>query len=178
LQFSLLDKVISLSEVQIVAIKQVSLAEEYLADHFPTFPVLPGVLMLEAATQASGWLLHHRSNFAKSMAVLREARNIKYGNFVAPGSLLRITAELKKETASGGGSFNVTGEVLSPGAGGVTTSSNAFGGKVEIAYFSLSDKGAADPAVDAELIAHHRRRWDLIKPATGPELSTNTVVAL
>ena len=34
--------------------KYVSLAEEYLADHFPTFPVLPGVMMLEAITQAAG----------------------------------------------------------------------------------------------------------------------------
>jgi hypothetical protein len=63
----------------------VSLAEEYLADHFPTFPVLPGVMMLEAITQAAAWLLHRRSDFAKSMAVLKEARNVKYGTFVAPG---------------------------------------------------------------------------------------------
>jgi len=36
-----------------------SLAEEYLADHFPEFPVLPGVFMLEAATQAASWLREH-----------------------------------------------------------------------------------------------------------------------
>ena len=50
MKFNLIDKVESLSADKIVAVKYVSLAEEYLADHFPTFPVLPGVMMLEAAT--------------------------------------------------------------------------------------------------------------------------------
>src|SRR5689334_21428037 len=89
-KFNLLDKIESLSDERIVASKYVSLAEEYLADHFPTFPVLPGVMMLEAITQAAGWLMHHRSNFARSMAVLKEARNVKYGRFVAPGGSLRL----------------------------------------------------------------------------------------
>ena len=73
MKFNLIDKIEHLSDDRIVAVKQVSLAEEYLADHFPTFPVLPGVMMLEAITQAAGWLLHHRTNFSKSMAVLKEA---------------------------------------------------------------------------------------------------------
>ena len=61
--------------------------------HFPTFPVLPGVMMLEAITQAAGWLLHRRHDFARSMAVLKEARNVKYGRFVAPGNYLRVDVE-------------------------------------------------------------------------------------
>src|ERR1700760_3843670 len=100
-KFNLIDKIEQLSDQRIVAVKQVSLAEEYLADHFPTFPVLPGVMMLEAITQAAGWLLHHRTGFAKSMAVLKEARNVKYGQFVAPGELLRVTVELAKSTDAG-----------------------------------------------------------------------------
>jgi len=78
-KFNLLDKIEQLTDERIVAVKYVSLAEEYLADHFPTFPVLPGVMMLEAVVQAAGWLLHHRTNFAKSMAVLKEARNVLSG---------------------------------------------------------------------------------------------------
>ncbi len=170
LKFTLLDKVVSLSDVQIVAIKQVSLAEEYLGDHFPTFPVLPGVLMLEAATQAAGWLLHHRTGFAKSISVMREARNIKYGNFVAPGSVLKVTADFVKDVP-GGAQFKVSGEVSSLDG----PPSNAFAGKLELSYFNLADKSAADATVDAGLIEHHRRRWDLIRPA---ELSTPAGVAL
>src|SRR5436853_5965564 len=58
MKFNLLDKILELSDTRIVATKHVSLAEEYLADHFPSFPVLQGVLMLEALTQAAGWVLH------------------------------------------------------------------------------------------------------------------------
>jgi 3-hydroxyacyl-[acyl-carrier-protein] dehydratase len=52
-KFNLIDKIELLSNDRIVGVKFVSLAEEYLADHFPTFPVLPGVMMLEAITQAA-----------------------------------------------------------------------------------------------------------------------------
>ena len=65
------------------AVKNVTLTEEYLADHFPEFPVLPGVFMLEAATQAGAWLLRLSENFAHSIISLKEARNIKYADFVA-----------------------------------------------------------------------------------------------
>src|SRR5438067_315800 len=110
LKFNLIDKIESLSAEKIVASKYVSLAEEYLADHFPTFPVLPGVLMLEALTQAAGWLLHTRTNFAKSMAVLKEARNVKYGQFVAPGNSLHVEVEFLKETENGA-TFKAVGTV-------------------------------------------------------------------
>jgi 3-hydroxyacyl-[acyl-carrier-protein] dehydratase len=109
-KFNLIDKVEALSDERIIAVKYVSLAEEYLADHFPTFPVLPGVMMLEAVTQAAGWLLHHRSGFAKSMAVLKEARNVKYGSFVAPGNFLRVEIELARESPAGA-SFKAVGSV-------------------------------------------------------------------
>ena len=45
-------------------VKNLSLAEEYLSDHFPGFPVMPGVLMLEALTQAGAWLVRELEDFA------------------------------------------------------------------------------------------------------------------
>src|SRR6266513_1841876 len=110
MKFNLIDKIEEITDTRIVAVKHVSLAEEYLADHFPTFPVLPGVMMLEALTQAASWVLHRRNNFAKSFAVLKEARNVKYGNFVAPGNHLRVEVEFVKETEAGA-SFNANGTV-------------------------------------------------------------------
>src|SRR5437773_7914189 len=100
-KFNLVDRIEHLSDDRIVAVKYVSLAEEYLADHFPTFPVLPGVMMLEAVTQAAGWLLHHRRQFGRSMAVLKEARNVKYGSFVAPGNFLRVEVDFLKDSDAG-----------------------------------------------------------------------------
>ncbi|MBC7783942.1 MAG: beta-hydroxyacyl-ACP dehydratase [Burkholderiales bacterium] len=152
MKFYLIDKVEQITPQRIVAVKSVSLAEEYLADHFPTFPVLPGVMMLEALTQAAAWLLHVGSGFAKSMAVLKEARNLRYGNFVAPGNTLRLEVELFKSTG--------TGAVFK--ASGLIGDQQALTGRLELAYFNLADKQKELAGTDARLIAHNKRRWDIL----------------
>ena len=73
------------------------LTEEYLADHFPEFPVLPGVFMLEAATQAGAWLLRLSEDFAHSIISLKEAKNVKYADFVPPGQTLEVTVSIIKK---------------------------------------------------------------------------------
>ena len=158
MKFNLIDKIEQLTPDRIVAIKQVSLAEEYLADHFPTFPVLPGVMMLEAITQAAAWLLHHRTGFSRSMAVLKEARNVKYGQFVAPGEVLRVTVEFAKATEAGA-AFKAAGTV---GA------DQALQARVELAHFNLGDRQPELAGLDAQLVAHHRHRWAVLTAAGAP----------
>jgi 3-hydroxyacyl-[acyl-carrier-protein] dehydratase len=152
-KFNLVDKVELLSDERIVAVKYVSLAEEYLADHFPTFPVLPGVMMLEALTQSAGWLLHHRRKFGKSMAVLKEAKNVKYGSFVAPGNYLRVEVDFVKDTEAGA-SFKASGSV---------NDKQALSARIELAYFDLGDKQPALAALDAPIAEHNRNRWALLQ---------------
>jgi 3-hydroxyacyl-[acyl-carrier-protein] dehydratase len=95
MRFTLIDRIVDLTPGEkITAVKNLSLAEEYLADHFPGFPVMPGVLMLEAMTQASAWLIRASEDFAHSTVVLQEARNVKFANFLQPGQTLTITAEI------------------------------------------------------------------------------------
>jgi 3-hydroxyacyl-[acyl-carrier-protein] dehydratase len=156
-KFNLIDKIEQLTDERIVGVKYVSLAEEYLADHFPTFPVLPGVMMLEAAVQAAGWLLHHRTDFSRSMAVLKEARNVKFGHFVAPGNFLRMEVELLKPT-DGGATFKATG---------TTGDKQAVQLRLELAYFNLAEKNPELAAIDAKLVEHNRRRWDLLRAHRG-----------
>ncbi len=76
------------------AVKNLSLAEEYLSDHFPGFPVMPGVLMLEALTQAGAWLIRDMEDFTHSIILLKQAKTIKYGSFVEPGRQLELRVEL------------------------------------------------------------------------------------
>ena len=152
MKFNLIDKIEHLDENRIVACKAVSLAEEYLADHFPKFPVLPGVMMLEALTQAAGWLMHHRTDFAKSVTVLKAARNIRYGTFVAPGNSLKVDVEFLKLTP-GGASFKATSTV---------NDEPAISGRIEIAYFDLGDRTGLDRA-DERLKEHARARWDVLR---------------
>lgn len=93
MRFDLVDRVVEISEDRIVTLKAVSGGEEYLADHFPTFPVLPGVLMLEAMVQAARRFLEHRGQTAKPW-VLSRVRALKYGRFVKPGEVLRVEVSL------------------------------------------------------------------------------------
>lgn len=158
MKFNLLDKIESLSDARIVATKHVSLAEEYLQDHFPTFPVLPGVMMLEALTQAAGWLMHHRTKFAKSMAVLKEARNVKYGSFVAPGAFLKVDVELNKEMEAGA-SFKAMGYV---------GKDVAVQARIEIAYFNLGDKQSGLAELDVRITEHNRQRWMILNAQGEP----------
>lgn len=111
MHFSLIDRVLELSEERIVALKCVTGAEEYLQDHFPTFPVLPGVLMLETLTQAARRLLGSR-DAGLSRHVLGEVKALKYGSFVRPGDGLRVRVELLKEREDGVFEFRGSGEVL------------------------------------------------------------------
>jgi 3-hydroxyacyl-[acyl-carrier-protein] dehydratase len=99
MRFKLLDRIVDLKPgVSITAIKGLALAEDYLADHFPQFPVMPGVFMLEAMSQASAWLIRSSEDFQHSIVVLREARNVKYADFVAPGQILTVCAEIVSQT--------------------------------------------------------------------------------
>ncbi len=91
MKFCLIDRIVELTRGErIVTVKAVSLAEEYLADHFPKFPVLPGVLMLEALNEAAAWLVRDAQGFYSSIILLRYARNVIYRNFVRPGDLLTL----------------------------------------------------------------------------------------
>ena len=99
MRFTLIDHIVELEPgKKIVAVKNLSMAEEYLADHFPGFPVMPGVLMLEAMTQAGAWLIRASEDFANSMVVLKQVANVKYGQFVEPGQTLTVAAEIIRQT--------------------------------------------------------------------------------
>src|ERR1700710_878199 len=95
MRFVLIDRITELKHGQsLIAVKNLSLAEEYLADHFPGFPVMPGVLMLEALTQAGAWLVRDLEDFAHSVVLLKKAKMIKYGSFVEPGRQLQLKVTL------------------------------------------------------------------------------------
>jgi 3-hydroxyacyl-[acyl-carrier-protein] dehydratase len=94
-KFNLIDRITEIEKgARITAIKSLSLAEEYLADHFPENPVMPGVLMLEALVQAGAYLVRASKDFSPSVVIMTEVRNVKYGQFIAPGDRLQIEVNL------------------------------------------------------------------------------------
>lgn len=100
MKFSLVDRIVRFdSKNRISTVKALSLAEEYLADHFPGNPVMPGVLMLEAMVQSGSWLLRAAKDFSFSIYGLKEATNVKYAKFLLPGDQLHLDVELLGSTA-------------------------------------------------------------------------------
>ena len=110
MKFHLIDTILEQTPDRIVAIKQVSLAEEYLADHFPTFPILPGVMMIETMVQAARAMLAS-NNPANSRLVLGEVRALKFGNMVRPGEALEVEITLQKKNDDGSFTCKGTGTV-------------------------------------------------------------------
>lgn len=152
MRFELLDSIQHLDDQRILASRYLDANEDYLADHFPKFPVMPGVLMLEALTQAATWLIHRRTEFAKSFVVLKEARNVRYGQFVAPGHTLVIEVELMKPTASGG---------LFKGMGTVD-GQTALTARIEMVSFDLAEKCPRLAELDEKLKRHTQKRWNAL----------------
>lgn len=149
-KFVLVDHLISLEPgKRIVMAKNVSMAEEYLADHFPGFPVLPGVMMLEAAIQTAAWLVRTGSDFAHSLIVLKEVRGVRYGNFVAPGQTLTIAADAV-EIAATRSDFKIKGTV-----GGAT----AVQARLVLAHLNLADTDPALKSIDLLAVNAQRERW-------------------
>ena len=86
MRFTLVDRILEVEPGRkIRAVKNLTLGEEYLSDHFPTFPVMPGVLMLQTLVEAGSWLLRLTEDFRHSVITLREAKNVKYGHFMSRG---------------------------------------------------------------------------------------------
>ena len=95
--FPLIDRITELDTLRIVTQKQLRPDEPYLQDHFPGFPVMPGVLMMESAFQTCGWLLCVADRFQQGFPRLSDVRNVKFGSFVRPGDTLQLSAEVVQQ---------------------------------------------------------------------------------
>ena len=139
MRFSLIDRITELTpDKSITAEKFLTGDEEYLADHFPNFPCMPGVLMLEAMYQAGAWLLRQSDNFARPIVLMKEVRNVKYGNFVGPGQTLIVDLHVQK----------VDGSVTKLKGQGTVDGKQAVSGILLLDQFRHGDRYESDDAAD------------------------------
>jgi 3-hydroxyacyl-[acyl-carrier-protein] dehydratase len=151
MRFNLVDRIHTWEPgKKLTASKVLTAGEEYLADHFPTFPVMPGVLMLQAVVEASAWLWRVTTEFRHTVIVVREVKNVKYGTFMQPGHTLELTTEVVKAdeaTATFRGKGNVQG-------GGQTVNA-----QIVLAGYNVRDRLPEGGPTDERLRAHWKERW-------------------
>jgi 3-hydroxyacyl-[acyl-carrier-protein] dehydratase len=140
--------------------KLLALGEEYLADHFPKFPVMPGVLMLHAVVEAAAWLWRGTTGFGHPVIALREAKQVKYGSFMQPGRSLDVRVELVK-TAGDMATFKGKGI---DDAGQQTVSAT-----VTLVGYSIAERGPAAAAAEAKLLGELRAHWAWLNGELHPQ---------
>src|SRR4051794_18066181 len=154
MRFHLVDRIVEVEPGRrLRAVKLLTLGEEYLADHFPSFPVMPGVLMLQMLVEAGTWLLRATDDFAQSVTVLREARGVKYGSFMVPGHTLEATVELVKRD---GPAAVLKGKGISDGQ---TTVSGQF----TLVSYNLRDSNPHWAGRDDRLAHYWRDQYALLR---------------
>ncbi len=95
--FVMIDRVVEfIGEDELVAIKNVTINEPYFMGHFPTNPVMPGVLQLEAMAQAAGIIMLRRTSNDGKTAFFMSADKVKFRKPVRPGDQIIINARITK----------------------------------------------------------------------------------
>ncbi len=82
-----------------VAVKNVTLAEDHLHDHFPGFPIMPASLMIEGMAQTAGILVGEARQFSEKV-ILAKVKRAAFEALVRPGDQLRYVAEIEQLTDS------------------------------------------------------------------------------
>ena len=99
--FLLVDSIVELEELRVVGIKNVTANEPFFPGHFPDFPVMPGVLIVEAMAQVAGVLVLKSMPDRKSKIVLLASiERAKFRRPVRPGDQLRIEMIVGRRKAS------------------------------------------------------------------------------
>ena len=149
MQFHLLDRIVSCDPgKELKGFKRLTMGEEYLADHFPGFPIMPGVLQLQALVEAASWLVRITDDFKDSVIALRELKVVKYASMVKPGNVLSVTVEIAKRE---------NGQTYCKGKGecdGTQTVSAQFA----VAHYNLRDRNSAFAERDEKLV-RQLRSW-------------------
>ena len=93
--FLLVDRVIEREEgKKIVAIKNVTINEPFFQGHFPEFPIMPGVLIVEAMAQVAGLMV--MSKDSDSLPLFASIDNVKFKTPIKPGDQIRFEVEVIK----------------------------------------------------------------------------------
>jgi len=113
--FLLVDRIIEIEYgVRAVGIKNVSIGEPYFQGHFPDYPVMPGVLIIEALAQVGAVALLGSDEHRGKMAFFAGIDGVRFKRQVKPGDTLRLEVELgrmRRGVGMGAATATVDGEL-------------------------------------------------------------------
>jgi 3-hydroxyacyl-[acyl-carrier-protein] dehydratase len=117
--FLLVDRIIEIEYgVRAVGIKQVSMGEPFFQGHFPDYPVMPGVLIIEALAQVGAVALLGSDEHRGKIALFAGLDNVRFRRQVKPGDSLRLETEIgrmRRGIGKGSGRATVEGELAAEG---------------------------------------------------------------
>jgi 3-hydroxyacyl-[acyl-carrier-protein] dehydratase len=117
--FLLVDRIVEMTPGQrAVGIKNVSMGEPFFQGHFPDYPVMPGVLIVEAIAQVGAVLMLSGDEFKDKMAFFAGIDNVRFKRQVRPGDTLRLEVEIgqiRRSIGTGTGQATVDGELACRG---------------------------------------------------------------
>jgi len=156
-RFSLIDRIVAIEPGNTIqAVKNLSLAEEYLADHFPGFPVMPGVLMVESLVQSGAWLMRHTEDFQYSTILLKEARAVRFNNFVVPGKALHVECNVHKRDE----------RTYTFKASGTVDGASTISARITLEQFNLAERNPELRSSDERRVRKLRELFDALwRPA-------------
>jgi len=101
MRFIFVDRIIKMEREKVASgIKNLAMSEDYFEHHFPFFPVMPGVLMLETMVQLSSWLISYSTEF-NFFGLLSKLYDAKFRRSVQPGDSLEIQVDWIERTNTG-----------------------------------------------------------------------------
>ncbi|MCA9859314.1 MAG: 3-hydroxyacyl-ACP dehydratase FabZ [Thermomicrobiales bacterium] len=117
--FLLVDRIIELEAgKRAVGIKNVTINEHFFQGHFPEYPVMPGVLIVEALAQVGGIALGSMEEYQGRIAFFAGIDNVRFKRQVKPGDTLRLEVELgqlRRSIGTGSGTATVDGDIACKG---------------------------------------------------------------